>query len=770
MNQPCLPLCAATLAAAVLFACSLSAQDPGLALAGPGTAPIRSGPIAPDGTTAGTWASGADYKVRFDGGMTFYPYVGPDLSHQPVHWRTVSVRAGDHELRVAPPAQALARCSATRCEYDLGAVVERYDVRAHGLEQSFVVAARPPAGDLVIRGELTTPLTMPERAAAHAPVELCLPGGERVVRYGAAIAIDATGAATPMTTAVAANTIELRLPAAAVAAARFPLVVDPLIANVTLRQGATIVDVDVMHEDRTASGLQGRSWVAVSRTVAANDDDVRLLRFGSAFGGLAEVYREISLWSSTHPRLAFAGTTDDAVLVHSTDIGTNRFVFVHRHHISDLTLTTTLDVVPGTLAESHWRPDVGGRVAPDGSRVLIVYQREDVAPFANTATSEVWATVYDTASPGSPFAVAPFRVRTLSNRDQERPVVNQEQGAGEWLVAFQEHNGNVANDDWDVEVQSVSAAGVVGATTLSTEDAGTVALHKVGPQLAGAGGRYLLTYATRDFEQTNPKPTLPEGTVLRAQRIDWDHTADVGSRPHAAVDLFTAPSVAARTEGLAYDRTSDSHWCAGSRHDGTTSYRVHKLGFDGNVVETGTLPLAAQATPAALAIAWNGVGRMFPVVFAENDGSAATNKVVGTQMQYDPVSPPATLGFACGSGVWGDLAAIAAKQQVGAEGMPLALVGAPADTVALLFVSTANVPIPGDLFGAPGCTLQPDLLAPSYLGSLAFGIVGGGAATTLDLPANLAPVTLVMQWVYFVPGANPLGFLASEGLSVQVAR
>jgi hypothetical protein len=756
--------------AALLFVIPLAAQTALRPLEGPATAgPIRAGAVAPDGRATGLWACGERYKVHFGDHMTFYPYVGADLPHQPVSWQTTSVRAGGQDL-LSRDRRPVPSHDGWRCSYDHGAVVERYDVRAEGLEQSFVLAERPPAGDLVVTGALTTPLRLPVTAAEHGPLSLQLADGREVVRYGAAVCIDAAGHTTPMQTVVAGNRIQLRVPASVVASAVFPLVIDPLIATTLLGSGPVVSEVDVLHETVTAAGVQGRMWVAESRTIAAGDNDVRLYRLGGGFGGTpVEVYREITWWDSTQPRLAFAAGAGKAVLVFSSDYVNGRILIVHRHDVVDMTLSTDGDVVP-IAGESHWRPDIGGRRNLAGNRVLIVFQREAVSPFADTPTSPVWATVYDASVSTSPFVVSPFAVRPLANRDQERPVVNQAAATADWLVAFQEHNGNIVNDDWDIEVLSVDGNGTIGPTPLGTEEAADASRHKVGPQLAGGGGRYLLTYATRTFEQLLPKPTSAEGQVLRAQRIDWDLGTDTGSRPHAAVDLFAPGTVTLRGTGIAFDADSADHWCASLRHDPTTSYRIYKLGHTGNVVESGTFPLATGATPSNLAVAYNAEARSFPIVFGENDASASNNLLQASQMQYDAVAPPTLLGFSCGSGVWGDTTAIVPNQQVGAQGMPLQLVGAPQDLAAILFVSTGAFPIPTDALGAPGCVLHPDLNLPDFLGSVAVTITGGAAATRLDLPEYLTPMTLTMQWIYLTPGANALGLQASQGLTVPIGR
>jgi hypothetical protein len=737
-------------------------------LAVPGWSPIRATELSPLGEHGGTWASGINFKVRFDGGMTFYPHVGASLPHQPLQWRTVSVRAGTTELLTEVAAGM--RHDDRRCEYDLGAVVERYDVRSEGVEQSFVIHRRPAPGDLVVRGRVTTPLQWRPSPTDDAAFTLHLADGREVMRYGTAVAIDATGRRTGVSVELDGDVVALRVAAGFVADATFPLVVDPLWTSTLLRSGAPIDDVDVLHETVSAAGSQGRLWIAESRTVAAGDSDVRVYRHGTGFGGGTEVYREISLWDSTHPALAFAASAQRAVVVHSTDFGAQRILVVHRHATVDLSLSTAGDVVPIAGNECHWRPDVGGRRNQAGNRVLITFQREAVAPFAETATSQVWACVYEPGNTLAPFVVAPFAVDPQSNRDQERPVVNQAAATNDWLVACQEHNANLVNDDWDIEVFAVDGAGVVSGDVVTTADAGQVGLHKVGPQLAGGNGRYVLTYATRSFDQLNPKPTSPEGQTVWSQRIDWNHTTNDGSRPWPAAVLFDPGTVTVRATGIAFDPVSEDHWCASLRNDVAAAYRVLKLGYTGEVVEWAALPTGAGSSPRALDATFNQESRDFPIVYVANDGTGTGNDLLGTRLQYDPVAPPALLGVACGAGTWANVAGIGAKQQIGAENLPLQLGNAPADTFALLFLSTNALPLDGGLFGAPGCTLHPDLQAPFYLGAIGLGIVGGAASTTLDLPPALAPTTLTMQWAYLVPGANPLEMQASEGLTVQLGR
>ena len=106
-------------------------------------APIHTKP-ADEGQPHGLWASGDDYKVSFDGGMQFVPYVGRDVLASPAfRWRTCSARLGDLELATTP---ARLTHGEWRAEYDLGSIVEAYDVHAAGVEQTFAQMRAEKAG------------------------------------------------------------------------------------------------------------------------------------------------------------------------------------------------------------------------------------------------------------------------------------------------------------------------------------------------------------------------------------------------------------------------------------------------------------------------------------------------------------------------------------------------------------------------------------------------------------------------------------------------
>ncbi len=740
---------------------------------------LRATPIAPGPYEIGTtptslWASGTDYKASFHDGFVFYPFVGAELPHQPFRWRTVSVRAGETEL-LDPARTTSPRIDGFACTYDLGPVQERYEVRDDGVEQSFVVEHRPPAGDLVVVGEVTTPLQMSESAARHGALSLGLPDGRNVVDYGAAFAIDANGARTPITTAVTKGRIELRVAAEVVAHAAFPLVLDPLVGNVLLGLGTIdIPDVDVLYENQTPAASQAGTWYAWTLQVAAGDRDLRLWRVGQGFAGaVIAAHEAITLDDDRRGSVGFSLAMGRVVLAYqhfSAGIAGNT-IRIHTHDITNLAASGGFQTIPvpllgGFAVADDSRPDVGGSLDPVDPSVLIVFQRDDITPGnpGNTTTTSVFAQVANIGLWGTPGMLVPpaFAITNPPNVDQERPSVNQTARTSEWLVAFQELDNSVANDDWDVEV--VAYSGFSGlATGLATAHAADVTTHAIDPEIAGSDGRYLLTYTTRAFEQTNPRPSGTKGSAVHAQRVDWDATTLTGSLPHPVVDLLVVATNDLENGGSAFDRVSESHWCATLSSEAGERFRVHKLGYSGNVVEALPVQLAAGFRPDAIAASFDSGTRQFPILYSTLDTSSGASWTRGTVLEYAAAAPPATVGFACGSGVWAGVGALRDRQQVGSENASLRLTGAPENTVALLIASTVRIDADGGLIGATGCTIVPDL-ASGLITVFVAPIHSGNSEIEIDLPEASGPAVLYLQWAYFATGANPLNLLFSEGL------
>jgi hypothetical protein len=640
-----------------------------------------------------------------------------------------------------------------------------------------VLPARPGQGDLEIRGEVTTPLHARNLAGA-AGVRFALGDGRDVVQYGKAFAVDANGNRTDVSVACDGSAITLRVPAACLAGASYPLTIDPLINNVLLETGAPVSDVDVLCESLSAQGSQARTWVVYSRTVAANDNDLWIRRYGSLFGGSGLLmFSFVSLDDCEHGRIALAPGVNKTVTVFNVQTsGTSSLSWVgmHTHDVNDLFQRNLNYATPffPVAGEGDWRPEIGGHIGPTGNLVAIVYQKEFSGlsnPFSNTANSAVYCTIFNATT--ETIGVPPFVIRSRPNRDQERPAINRSAAGTKWLVAYQENDGTVANDDWDVGVVEVDNTGVVGSNFLTTEEANTNTLHKLGPKIAGADGRYCLLYTTQQFQLPHPKPSNVLGEEVKVQRIDWDHSTGTGTLPHPAVTLQSLPVTALRAGGIDFDYISASHWCVDWHNLGNGAFKAAKLGYHGQAVETFTVLAAASLDVDEGSVAFDAENREYKLAYATNDSAVLNNSVLyGQRITYDTVPAASTYGLACGSGTFGQVAEIANHQQIGAQGLNLVLENAPEDGLAFLFISLGAASQPLDPLGMNGCTGLIDLSPTLYLGAVSAWVTSGTASVSLDLPETLVPLPFYFQWAYPATGANALNYQASDGLRVDLGR
>lgn len=170
------------------------------------------------------------YRVTFgDRGIVFQPALGRHAP-QAASWRATftAARRGERELLRTAAAAPVRSHDRRHVEYAWPGIVERYEARADGLEQSFVFAHRPAgSGDLVVQLRIETALP----AAADAFRWCNARGGG--VELGAVTGIDAGGRRCAGTMRHIDAGVELSLPAAFVDAATYPLVLDPLIGTAT---------------------------------------------------------------------------------------------------------------------------------------------------------------------------------------------------------------------------------------------------------------------------------------------------------------------------------------------------------------------------------------------------------------------------------------------------------------------------------------------------------------------------------------------------------
>ncbi|MCB9883726.1 MAG: hypothetical protein H6834_18195 [Planctomycetes bacterium] len=175
------------------------------------------------------WASGYAFKAHFvEGRATLYPRIGTLAETlRSVGLEFESVRRGEHLLEearhAATPIVDVAQRTVT---FARASCRERYDIRADGLEQSFVFPARPEGhGDLIVRLRLTTNLTVVPHVEGDG-LDFML-GDHIAIHMATVTGFDADGRGAAGSYWFDGSHLELALPGAFVDKASYPLVLDP---------------------------------------------------------------------------------------------------------------------------------------------------------------------------------------------------------------------------------------------------------------------------------------------------------------------------------------------------------------------------------------------------------------------------------------------------------------------------------------------------------------------------------------------------------------
>ncbi|MGE3172363.1 MAG: hypothetical protein AB7O97_07025 [Planctomycetota bacterium] len=228
-----------SLAVAFVLACAATAQAPGPAAlrqarpSPPAWAEVSAGFACVDARGPEVLAVGRRWRAAFgERDVEFRPALGRKAERAwPLRVQLRSVQREGAAIEVGALACERRVREADRIvEFVRPGLVERYEARPEGLEQTFTLAAPPPGGgDLVITLEVATDL--PLGAAATEELQWRVPGLGGV-SMGAVVGIDALGRRAAGELRRDGDRVDLRLPGWFVDAAAWPLVVDPLIGPV----------------------------------------------------------------------------------------------------------------------------------------------------------------------------------------------------------------------------------------------------------------------------------------------------------------------------------------------------------------------------------------------------------------------------------------------------------------------------------------------------------------------------------------------------------
>jgi hypothetical protein len=214
------------------------------------------------------WALGRAWKASFDEhGMTVIPFFGSSAPQNfPLGFELVRATVAGRELELADGEPVVTGAAVHTAR---GTVTEVVETGLDRLEQSFVFASLPERGAVAVELRVDT-------ALAASPVE----GGVRFanehghVDYTKAVAVDAAGRSVPLAIEWTGSGVRIEIPAAFVAEAALPLVLDPVL-NFWYLLGSN--PAQLQHDSDVASiqaqNLGGRTLLIYQRQWSASDQD-----------------------------------------------------------------------------------------------------------------------------------------------------------------------------------------------------------------------------------------------------------------------------------------------------------------------------------------------------------------------------------------------------------------------------------------------------------------------------------------------------------------
>lgn len=716
--------------------------------------PIHTSQADPEGGAYGVWAMGPGYKASFHDGFTFYPFLGADAPrHLPLKWRTRSVTAGGQRLFEAGAAPRHQHGS-YRYEYHYPGVVEAYDVRKDGVEQTFTIARRPArGGDIVVTGEISTELSAELLEATHGDLTFADNEGTKRVSFGAAFAVDAIGRKVEMKTSFDGRNIRLTLDGRWVAHATFPLTIDPLTSPVWIYGSPnpswgpiTKSDLETIYWKPGA-----RTMVVVhSRKFTSTDVDCFAQVMNEDFSNRATIFSDITTsWTTDHPSVTIVHNANRwAIAMHRTFKSPARSgIRVYRHASNSYTLNSgKVLFLSLPTGQTHRFPDIGGNHAAGRPQGLVVYQVDKSTTNSNTNNSEVMGVLVDVKN--DKF-LTPFRLGTLiagTIFDREYPSVSRYATAPSgdyWIVTWQELDRRYATDDWDIALGRIKNDGV-GTRNGQVYMGTTSTSHKTRPKVDGYPPRFMLSYNRSSLFST----------LVMVQRFDWTRT---GSLPtHNGVRVVASGSVTSRVSlsGIAYDHITRSHWGVVYTRGGKELH-VDRVGYRGGVVEQNVVKLSYSVL--APSIAFSQDNRGFVTVSGD---TGFLYPLHGRVLTYPADAKNIPYGTGCGGAI------AAGLPYAGNEYFGVSLSGAKPNVPAILILALG----PGS-FQFPansGCFFNINFNTVVATFSVTTSLFGG-ASMNFPLPDDLTTKgNVYFQWMHQDQAANSFGWRLTQGLKAQV--
>lgn len=423
---------------------------------------------------------GRDYAARFDArGLEFTPALGAAAPQtQRLRFTLESIVHGKTPFALEPAVAPQREGRYAR--YPRSAdVTERYEVRADGVEQSFVFARLPGSGELVVRGRLATELA----ASVDGDGVAFLAPGLGGVAFGGVLGIDALGRTAKGSLRVVDGMLELRLPGSFVDGAALPLVLDPLIGTRRDVNNAATDDsaVDVAFDATSYTDLF--VW---ERSFSANEVHV----YGRTYARLTGAYgAEFLIAGGANVRCTTAAVanhnpSDRFVVVWAESLGLFGTSKLYLRPISATGTVGASTQVPVTGGSSNYEPDLSGNPAVSvgsGDTGVIVW--EELGAGIRALRYTLGATI-SAVGFGSIVAVT-------ANAHTKRPRISRS-SESRLAVVFEERPGSFTG----VGVRALTRAGAIEGNGSLRINIG-VGPDLVRPDVDGDGNDFMVVWERR---------------------------------------------------------------------------------------------------------------------------------------------------------------------------------------------------------------------------------------------------------------------------------
>ncbi len=212
------------------------------------------------------WVEGQEYRAEFTSeGVTYYQkQSGKRIDSNSLQFKLDFIKVSD-QLVFPPRSASPVKVEENRLIYQRTPVIQEfYEAKREGIEQSWVIeqALSGKPEDLTIQGKLLTPLTAKSNMAGG--IDLLDQAGRYVTTYGKVVVIDQTGKRLTISPVYDNGRLTITVPAEWLAAASYPVVVDPLIgANIQVDNLATA-------DNYPAIAFDGTNYLIVWQTGTPN--------------------------------------------------------------------------------------------------------------------------------------------------------------------------------------------------------------------------------------------------------------------------------------------------------------------------------------------------------------------------------------------------------------------------------------------------------------------------------------------------------------------